>query len=176
MSLEFLRAIWQGDEATLTRELDRLVDSGLMQREGDGPSAIYAFKHALVQDVAYDSLLKSVRQAHHRAIAEALDERFRTLPSATPEVVAHHFSAAGMPEQAVPHWLLAGERALARSADREAIAHLSAGLELLTALPDAGARRAGADHAGAPRGAPDGDAGLRLGRGRGRLPQGAGPR
>ena len=136
VSLEFLRAIWRGDEATLTRELDRLVESGLMQRQGDGPTAVYTFKHSLVQDVAYDSLLKSVRQAHHRTIAEALDERFRTLPSATPEVVAHHYSAAGMPERAVPHWLLAGERALARSADREAIAHLSAGLELLTALPD----------------------------------------
>jgi len=134
--LEFLRAIWHGDEATLTRELERLVESGLMQREGDGPTAIYAFKHALVQDVAYDSLLKSVRQAHHRTIADALDEQFRTLPSATPEIVAHHYSAAGMPERAVPYWLLAGERALARSADREAIAHLSAGLELLTALPD----------------------------------------
>ena len=132
---EFLQVIWPGDVPTLDRELERLVDSGLMQRQGEGDAAVYAFKHSLVQDVAYDSLLKSVRQAHHRAIAEALEERFRAEASATPEVVAHHFGSAGMPERAVPSWLRAGERALERSADREAIAHLTTGLEMLVNLP-----------------------------------------
>ncbi len=76
MSYEFLRTIWRGDLPTLDRELERLVDSGLMQRLGDGDATVYAFKHALVQDVAYDSLLRSVRLDHHQAIAEALEERF----------------------------------------------------------------------------------------------------
>jgi predicted ATPase len=135
VSYEFLRTIWHGDLPTLDRELERLVDSGLMQRFGDGDATVYAFKHALVQDVAYDSLLRSVRLEHHQAIAEALEERFLAAAAATPEVVAHHFGSAGMPERAVPHWLRAGERALERSADHEAIAHLSTGIELLGSLP-----------------------------------------
>jgi predicted ATPase len=140
VSRHFLRRIWRGDEATLDAELERLVGSGLMHQQGDGGAARFTFKHALVQDVAYDSLLKSARQAHHRAIAEALAEQAREPVTATPEVIAHHYSAAGMPAQAVPHWLLAGERALDRSAHHEAIAHLSAALDLLAQLPETRAR------------------------------------
>jgi predicted ATPase len=136
VTLGFLREIWSGPPADLDHELDRLVESGLMQRDGDGDAATFTFKHALVQDVAYDSLLKTARQAHHLAIAEAMEER-RGVPAAVnPEVIAHHLTAAGSPERAVPQWLLAGERALERSADHEAIAHLSAGLALLPDLPE----------------------------------------
>ena len=127
-SLGFLREIWRGPPAALDDELGRLVESGLMQRDGEGDAATFAFKHALVQDVAYDSLLKTARQAHHRSIAEAMEERRGVATAVNPEVIAHHLTAAGLPERAVPHWLLAGERALERSADHEAIAHLSAGL------------------------------------------------
>ena len=130
---EFLRAIWPGDQARLERGLEHLVASGLLQRQRGVESVTYVFKHALVQDVAYDSLLRSTRVAHHRVIAEALAER----PDAkqNPELVAHHFASAAMPERALHFWLLAGDRALERSADREAVAHLTAGLELMPELP-----------------------------------------
>ncbi len=136
VSLGFLREIWHGPLDELDDELGRLVESGLMQREGEGDAATFTFKHALVQDVAYDSLLKTARQAHHRAIAEAMEERRGVATAVNPEVIAHHLANAGLPERAAPHWLLAGERALERSADHEAIAHLSAGLALLPDLPE----------------------------------------
>jgi class 3 adenylate cyclase/predicted ATPase len=136
VSLGFLRTIWTGVSEDLDHELDQLVESGLMQRDGEGGATSFTFKHSLVQDVAYDSLLKSARQAHHRTIAEALEERMSSLAVATPEDIAHHLTAAGLPERAVPYWLLAGERALERSADREAIAHLSAGLALVPEVPE----------------------------------------
>lgn len=137
VSGEFLRAVWPGEQARLERGLEHLVMSGLLQRQRGVDSLTYVFKHSLVQDVAYDSLLRSTRVAHHRVIAEALAAR----PEAklNPEVVAHHFASAAMPVQALQFWLLAGERALERSADREAVAHLTAGLEL---VPDLAAGRA----------------------------------
>jgi class 3 adenylate cyclase/predicted ATPase len=134
--LDFLREIWSGPPAELDHELDRLLESGLMQREGGSDDAMFTFKHALVQDVAYDSLLKTVRQAHHRTIADAMEDGRGVATAVNPEVIAHHLTAAGLPERAVPQWLLAGERALERSADHEAIAHLSAGLTLLPDIPE----------------------------------------
>lgn len=140
VSDEFLRAIWTGPPETLAAELERLVSSGLMLRGGEGAMAIYSFKHALVQDVAYDSLLKTVRHAHHRTIAEALEARQDGVSPVSPEVIAQHFTSADLPARAVPYWLLAGDRALEQSADREAIGHLTTGLELLAQLPE-GRRR-----------------------------------
>ncbi len=138
VSGEFLQAIWPGPQVVLERGLEHLVASGLLQRQRGADSVGYTFKHSLVQDVAYDSLLRSTRVAHHRVIAEALATR----PEAklNPEVVAHHFASAAMPERALQFWLLAGERALERSADREAVAHLTAGLELVPKLPSGRAR------------------------------------
>ena len=138
VSGEFLQAIWPGEQARLERGLEHLVASGLLQRQRGIDSVTYAFKHSLVQDVAYDSLLRSTRVAHHQVIAEALAGR----PEAklNPEVVAHHFASAAMPERALEFWLLAGQRALERSADREAVAHLTAGLELIPELPGGRAR------------------------------------
>jgi class 3 adenylate cyclase/predicted ATPase len=133
VSGEFLRTVWPGLQAELERGLEHLVASGLLQRQQGVDSVTYAFKHSLVQDVAYDSLLRTTRIGHHRVIAEVLVAR----PEArlNPEVVAHHFASAAMPERALQFWLLAGERALERSADREAVAHLTAGLELVPKLP-----------------------------------------
>lgn len=137
---DFLRTIWPGDPEVLDRELERLVASGLLQQEGEGGTAVYAFKHALVQDVAYDSLLRSVRYAHHVRIAEALEQQLAMGTAVNPEDVAQHFTAGQVAERAVPFWLMAGDRALERSANEEAIAHLTTGLELLRQLPESAVR------------------------------------
>jgi class 3 adenylate cyclase/predicted ATPase len=133
VSAEFLRAIWRDAPSTLERGLGQLVASGLVQRRRATDSDVYSFKHGLVQDVAYDTQLRSTRIDHHRVIAEVLEQR----PDANlnPEVVAHHFTSAALPQRAVRYWQLAGERALERSNDLEAVAHLTAGLELVPELP-----------------------------------------
>ncbi len=100
------------------------------------PQARYLFKHALVQDTAYQSLLKSRRQQLHQQIALVLEERFVEIKEIQPELLAHHYTEAGLIEQAIPYWQQAGQRASQRSAYMEAVAHLTKGLELLTALPD----------------------------------------
>lgn len=132
LSGDFLRAIWRDDPATLERGLGQLVASGLVQRHRVNGGDEYAFKHGLVQDVAYDTMLRSTRVEYHRVIAEELEQG----PDASlnPEVVAHHFAASAQPQRAVHYWQLAGERALERSNDLEAVAHLTAALELIPAL------------------------------------------
>jgi tetratricopeptide (TPR) repeat protein len=117
--------------------LEQLVQSALVFRRGALPEATYSFKHALVQDAAYQSLLKSRRQQLHARIAQALEERFPDVGQAQPEVLARHLTEAGLAERAVPYWRRAGELAAGRSANLEAIAHLSKGLELIAMLPDA---------------------------------------
>ena len=113
----------------------RLTESGLAFRRGTPPDAVYTFKHALVQDAAYDSLLKSRRQELHGKIAHVIEQRFPNIKTTEPEVLAHHLTAAGLAEAAIPLWQSAGELALKRMAMAEAIAHLSQGLELVSTLP-----------------------------------------
>jgi class 3 adenylate cyclase len=120
----------------LHEALNRLVGSELVFRRGQPPDATYVFKNALIQDVAYDSLLKSRRQQLHTDIAQALEERLANIAGNAPELLAHHYTEAGLPEQAVAYWLKAGHRAINRSAYIEAIAHLQKGLELLSDLPE----------------------------------------
>ena len=118
-----VRAIGGIDDLALESALDRLADADLLIAEGAGQEAIYRFKHALIQDAAYDSLLKSRRQALHRRAAEILvgqPER----AAAAPEVIAHHFTEAGLHDLAIEWWGRAGDQALRRSALQEAIAHL----------------------------------------------------
>src|SRR5690348_14099344 len=112
----------------------RLCESGLAFRRGTRPDAIYTFKHALVQDAAYDSLLKSRRQELHGKIARMIEQRFPTVKVTEPELLAHHLTAAGLAEAAFPLWQAAGELALKRFALPEAIAHLNRGLELILTL------------------------------------------
>jgi predicted ATPase len=100
------------------------------------PQAHYLFKHALIQDTAYQSLLKSRRQQVHRQIAQVLEEKFSETKETQPELVAHHYTEAGLIAQAVPYWQQAGQKAVERSAHMEAISHLTMGLELLKTLPD----------------------------------------
>src|SRR5208283_5392743 len=107
------------DEPRLQAALDRLTESDLVIVEGAPPGGSYRFKHALIQDAAYDSLLKSRRQALHRRAADAL-----LAADAEPEAIAHHFTEAGLDDAAVEWWGKAGDQALRRSAFQEAIAHL----------------------------------------------------
>jgi class 3 adenylate cyclase/predicted ATPase len=131
-----LRAVSSLNEEALQAGLKQLVMAELVYQRGLVPQAHYLFKHALVQDVAYQSLLKSTRQHYHRKIAQALQERFGEIKETQPELLAHHYTEAGLTEQAVSYWQRAGERAHQRSAYGEAIAHLTKGLELLKTLPD----------------------------------------
>jgi predicted ATPase len=135
-SYEMLQAVSSVDEATLQRGLARLVDAELAYQRGLPPHAHYLFKHALIQDTAYQSLLKRERQRLHQQIAGVLVDRFLDVSATQPELVAHHYTEAGLGEQAIPYWQQAGERAVDRSAYLEAINHLSKGLEVLTTLPE----------------------------------------
>ncbi len=135
-SYELLRAVSLLDEDTLRKSLAQLVDVELVYQRGLPPQARYIFKHALIQDAAYQSLLKSRRQQLHQRIAQVLEEQFAETKETQPELLAHHYTEAGLTEQAIPYWQGAGQRAIERSANSEAISHLTRGLELLKTLPD----------------------------------------
>jgi len=117
-------------EAGLLSALDKLADADLLIAEGAGHEANYRFKHALIQDAAYDSLLKSRRQALHRCVAEILRDRFLDTAAAEPEVLAHHFTQAGLTDAAIEWWGKAGDQALRRSAFQEAISHLGKAIQM----------------------------------------------
>jgi class 3 adenylate cyclase len=121
--------------------LDRLVDAGLVFQRGVPPAAEYRFKHALVQDTAYGSLLRGPRQALHARIAAAMRERETPVAQSPPEVRAHHLAEAGEHEAAAAYWLDAGRRAAGRSANVEAVAHLTRGIAGLKGLPETSERR-----------------------------------
>ena len=131
------------DELRLQAALDRLMEADLLFVDGAPPAAAYRFKHALIQDAAYDSLLKSRRQVLHRRAAEALCDA-----NAEPEAIAHHFTQAGLDDLAIEWWGKAGDQALRRSAFQEAIAHLGKAIGM---ADRAGATvRRGPDGAAAP--------------------------
>jgi class 3 adenylate cyclase/predicted ATPase len=137
---EMLRALAGVEDALLQERLAQLVDTELLYQRGRPPRATYIFKHALVQDAAYASLLKSTRQQYHQQVAQMLEARFPTTVATEPELVAHHYTEAGCAAKAVGYWQQAGQHALQRSANVEAIAHLGKGIALLTILPDTPAR------------------------------------
>ncbi len=124
-----LAAISGLPEELLVAHMGQLVVSGLVARSGEAPGLVYTFHHALFQDAAYETLLKSERRALHARAGDVLCELFPELADTEPEVLARHHSAGDNPAKAVPLWLKAGQRAWQRSAAQEAIAHLSAGLE-----------------------------------------------
>jgi class 3 adenylate cyclase/predicted ATPase len=131
-----LRAVSPWDETTLHNGLDRLVDAELLYRRGSPPDVAYAFKHALVQDAAYQSLLRSTRQQYHARIAQAQVEQFPADAQARPEVVAHHYSQAALAQEAVTWWLRAAQQAHTQFANAEAASHAREGLAQLENLPD----------------------------------------
>src|SRR5262249_49546368 len=136
--------VTQKQDAELEAALDRLVAAGLLFRQGLPPHATYLFKHALVRDVAYGSLLRDQRQQLHGRIADVLAEHFPTTVEAEPEVLAHHYREAGMADAASTYFERAGDRAAARSAYIEAAVHFRAAIEEADRLSqkDERARRA----------------------------------
>jgi class 3 adenylate cyclase/predicted ATPase len=135
-SHELLAAAAPLAEPELQEALRRLVEAGLVFQRGVPPAAEYLFKHALVQDTAYSTLLRGPRQALHRRIAEALEQRFPESVETRPEIVAHHYGEAALADKAIAYWHRAGKLSVAKSAVREAIAQLRRGLSLLDGLPE----------------------------------------
>src|SRR5437867_3883901 len=126
----------QLDEAMLQYGLGRLVEAEIVYQRGLPPQAHYFFKHALIRDAAYESLLKRTRQHYHQRIAEVLETQFPETAEAQPELLAHHYTEAGLTEQAIPYWQRAGQQARQRAANPEAARHLTMSLVLLATLPE----------------------------------------
>jgi predicted ATPase len=139
-SYELLHAVHSAPEDKLLTALKALTDAELLYVRGIPPEATYTFKHALIQDAAYEALLKVRRRELHRHVASVVIRQFPELAEAQPELLAHHYTEAGLSLEAIPQLQRAGQRALERSAHVEAIGHLTKGLELLGELPDADER------------------------------------
>ena len=135
-SYELIHAVAKLDETTLQAGLKQLGAAEILYQRGVPPQATYSFKHALLQDASYESLLKSKRQQLHTQTAQVLEERFPEAVRQHPEIVAHHYTGANLLERAIPYWQQAGQKSLQTSAYREAISHLSKGIELLQKLPE----------------------------------------
>jgi class 3 adenylate cyclase/tetratricopeptide (TPR) repeat protein/ABC-type transport system involved in cytochrome c biogenesis ATPase subunit len=133
-SYSLVRGLVGRDESALKHALAQLEQAELVFRRGEPPEAVYSFKHALVRDAAYESLLKSRRHQLHGRIARALEERFPDVVASEPEIVARHFTEAGLVDRAIDYWLKAGHLALSRSANAEAVKHLRQGIELTQSL------------------------------------------
>ena len=131
---EMLREVCELDPKTLEERLARVLDSGLVLCEGTAPQAVYVFRHALIQDAAYASLLRRQRRGYHGRVAAVLTERFPDTVEQRPQIVAFHFTRAQQSEPAIDFWQLAGQRDFQRAAFSEAVAHLEQGLTLLTDL------------------------------------------
>jgi hypothetical protein len=137
---ELIEPVAQRDERQLQAALGQLSDAGLLFCRGAPPHSSYLFKHALVQDAAYGTLLRGRRQELHARVAAVLEQSFADRVERHPELLAHHLTAAGDTERAVDEWLRAGKHAAARSAHLEAIRHFERGLATLAALPEGAAR------------------------------------
>jgi class 3 adenylate cyclase/tetratricopeptide (TPR) repeat protein len=133
-----LHAITGLEEDELREGLQRLVASDILQQSGNPPESTYVFKHALIQDTAYASLLRSKRREHHAHIAHMLETRFSSSARSHPEVVARHYDAANRPGPAAEHYLHASQLAQRRGGDAEALEHAGAGLACADRMPDAG--------------------------------------
>jgi predicted ATPase/class 3 adenylate cyclase len=137
---DLVQGIARQDEDTLQAGLVQLVAAELLYQRGRPPRSRYVFKHVLIQDAAYASLLKSTRQQIHQRIAQVLAAQYPDLVATQPELLAHHLTEAGHHAQAVEYWQRAGESAVARSAHLEAISHCTTGLEVLRTLPETAER------------------------------------
>jgi class 3 adenylate cyclase/predicted ATPase len=137
---ELIEVVAQRSQAELRAALVRLAEAGLLFSRGAPPHASYLFKHALVQDAAYGTLLRARRQELHMRVAAALEQHFADLVERQPEILAHHLTAAGETERAVAQWLKAGRHAASRSAHTEAAAYFGRGLAILATLSETSAR------------------------------------
>src|SRR5262245_39466292 len=136
-SYELIEPVAERPAPALRAALDQLVGAGLLFCRGVPPQSSYRFKHALVQDAAYGTLLRARRQKLHASVAEVLERKFTHLVERQPERVAHHLTMAGNSERAVEQWLKAAQHAMARLAYLEAIQHIEHGLRCLAQLPQA---------------------------------------
>jgi len=130
-----LASVARQPEAELASALDRLIQAGLLSRQGVPPHATYLLKHALVQDAAYGTLLREPRRALHARIAESLEREFPEVAESRPELLARHCTEAGLIEKAAGLWGKAGRQSRARSALIEAVTQLTKALDLITTLP-----------------------------------------
>jgi class 3 adenylate cyclase/predicted ATPase len=137
---EVVASIQTLDDEILEQGLGQLVEAEILYQRGVPPGATYVFKHALIRDAAYDSLLKSRRHFFHRQIARVLEERFPETREAEPELLAHHYTESGLHEQALVYWQKAAQRAIERSANVEALAYLETALAELAQFPEGDAR------------------------------------
>jgi serine/threonine protein kinase/predicted ATPase len=135
-SYELLAAVAELDESSLQAELAKLVQEEIIYPKGRPPRCTYIFKHALLEDALYNAMVKGKRQQFHRRVAETLESRTAQATEAKPELVAYHFTEAGLTEKAIDYWLQAGLRSRERSSEREAISHLTKGLALLDVLDE----------------------------------------
>ena len=134
-SYALLRAVAGMDDAPLQAALERLAEADILLVQGLPPDADYRFKHALIQDAAYENLLKSRRQVLHRRVGETLRDKFAGTAAAEPELLAHHFTQAGLTEAAIEWWGKAGQRSLERSALVEAAEQFTRALDQIATLP-----------------------------------------
>jgi predicted ATPase len=140
-SHELIAAVSELPETELRDALGQLVASELVYRRGTPPDAVYTFKHALVQEAAYSTLLRAARRQLHARIGTVLAECFPEIAVTQPELLAHHCAEGGLADIAIDYWFAAGERALHTSANVEAIRHLSQGIQLLSSLPETPERK-----------------------------------
>ncbi len=132
-----LLCLWPFGEETLRASLDEIERAGLLKQEHYGAEVYYVFKHELVRDAAYESLLKSKREALHMQIAQLVTDERRNFAETPPELIAYHYTAAGLIEPAIRYWRKAGEQAVQRSANVEAVRHFTQALALLEKVPHA---------------------------------------
>src|SRR5262249_19339814 len=125
---DLLAAVAIVDEPVLQSELAKLVQAEILYQKGRPPRSAYIFKHALLEDALYNALVKGKRQQLHRRIGEVLEARFPQTVETRPELLAHHFTEAGLTQKAISYWLKAGQRSRERSALCESIGHLTKGL------------------------------------------------
>ena len=131
-----LEAVWTGSSNALHDGLDVLLNADLLHERAEHSKGLYRFKHALIRDVAYDSLLKRSCEKQHLHVAEVLEREFPGIAVSQPDVLAHHYTAGKGLDQAITYWLAAGELDLKKFAMQETVAHLNRGLALLDELPD----------------------------------------
>ena len=134
-SYPLVRAVAKMEDEALQTALERLAEADILLVQGLPPESEYRFKHALIQDAAYENLLKSRRQALHRRTGEVLRDQFAATAAAEPELLAHHFTQAGLTEAAIEWWGKAGQRSLARSALLEGAEQLKRALDQIATLP-----------------------------------------
>jgi predicted ATPase len=135
-SHELISAVASMTRQQLDDALEQLVAAELIFRRGTPPDAEYTFKHALVQEAAYESSLKSKRQQYHLQIVQALERQFPEITDAQPHILAHHYTEANLRKQAIPYWQKAGQKAVQHSANAEAVNYFTKGLEVLKAMPE----------------------------------------